>query len=171
MLTWLKVGALLGLRHSDGGHNLWSFLVLSLVVGAIVAEGTLFLWSWVGRAPLRALGVDASPRELRAIAGLAGLPQLFSIALIFPVDLLVAGRASFTTEALADPVSQLWAALSVAVSIALAVWSLVIVIRGLQSLGDLRLMPAAATGALGALCLAGLAFVLLAGTAALTRTF
>jgi hypothetical protein len=167
MLAWLKVGALIGLRGGTGEGHLWAYTAATATAGAVVALVALPLWGLAGSLVTRALGVTTRARDVRIVGGLSGFPQVFGLVVLLPLDLVIAGPASYTSQRLTDPVSRFWAAFSVAAAVALVVWSIAVFIKGMQSLGQMRLGRAAATGVLAAACMTGVAIALIVGTAAL----
>ena len=81
------------------------------------------------------------------------IPQVFSLIVLLPLDLAIVGMDTFTTSSLADPLSTAWAAFSIALSVSLAVWSLFLLVRGLEVVAELPVARAAACAAGAALCL------------------
>lgn len=159
VLVWLKLGALVDVREVAPGDFRWGYLFGSLVAGALLAVIVLLVWRAVGSGPIRRLGGRASSRDLVVTAGLADVPLLLVVALVLPLDLLIVGKATFTSERLTELGPMMWSAFSTALSVAAAVWSVVLLGRGLEKLTGLtRWRPWAAAGAF-LLCLAGVAAV------------
>jgi hypothetical protein len=67
---------------------------------------------------------------------------------------LIVGPETFTNQAPGDPVSSVWAALSVAIAVALAVWSVCLFLLGTEVAGRVKLSRSIAAGAVAVLCLA-----------------
>jgi hypothetical protein len=144
MSLWLKAGA----RGSRGGADPGSvdpaLLVAALVAGALLVLGGQLLWGVVGPWLADRLGGCALGRDLRLVWGAAALPQTLSLAVLVVLDLLVVGPSLYGGGPLADPLGRAWAALSIALALALAVWSLWLFVRGLQVAGGLDLARATA---------------------------
>ena len=81
------------------------------------------------------------------------LPQVFGLFVLLPLDLAIVGIDTFTTSSLADPLSTAWAAFSIALSVSLAVWSLFLLVRGVEVVAELPAARAVACAAGAALCL------------------
>ena len=132
MLLWLKLGALLGFRQVAEQQFRWSYVVIAAVAGAVIALLTQASWGFAGALLARLTGADPAPRELRVVWGASALPQVAVLLLLIPLDLLIVGPATFTSERLTDPLSTGWAALSIALSASASLWSLFIFLRGAE---------------------------------------
>jgi hypothetical protein len=112
----------------------------------------------------RALNADA--RDLRLVWGAAAFPQMFALAVLLPSDVLVVGPEAFTTARLTDPVSSAWASLSIAVGVALALWSWGLLAKGVEVAAGVRfrigLLATLGGGLCVAVCIALLRFGALA---------
>ncbi|HET7483178.1 MAG TPA: hypothetical protein VFK89_09995 [Actinomycetota bacterium] len=133
-LLWLKIGALAGIRHVCSDRYLLANVVASLFIGAIVASIGYGLWGLVGRRVFARMGTTVAREDLRAAWGMSALPQVAVVGVLLPLDLLVVGQRAFMTTQLHDSVATVWAALSVAFAISLAVWSLYLFVTGLRSI-------------------------------------
>lgn len=153
-LLWLKVSPLAGLRAESSLHFRWSYLVAAVIAGALLMLGAQFLWGLAGSGILRSLGSEIAPRELRLVWGAAALPQVFGLLLLFPMDLAIVGPAAVTSVRLEDPLSAAWAALSVALSVALALWSLLLFVKGMQVAGGIPIGRALLASSPAVLCVA-----------------
>ena len=129
---WLKLGALLKLRQVCTNEYIVSFIAVSFVLGAVLAWIAQGIWGGVGPATARALRGETSRSEARFVWGVSALPQLFVLFLLLPLDLILVGSDTFTTTPLDESLSTAWAALSIAVAVSLAVWSLYLFFRGSQ---------------------------------------
>lgn len=161
-LLWLKVGALMGVREVCSASYLTGFIVAAAVLGAVLGLLGQGLWGGVGGPLLSALGGERpAAYELRLIWGAALLPQVFPLLVLLPLDLLIVGRDTFTTAELVDPVSTAWAAGSIALGLSAVVWTLLLLVRGVQSATSLRRWRAlaGASTALASLALVVAAFV------------
>lgn len=132
MLFWLKIGALLGFRQVAAAQFRWSYLVLAALAGATIAVVAQVLWGYVSALVARVMGAGCPPHELRVVWGASAFPQVLVLVLLLPLDLLIVGPATFTSERLTDPLSTGWAALSIAFAASLGVWSAFILFRGVE---------------------------------------
>jgi hypothetical protein len=161
MLLWLKLSGALGVREVAVFR--WSYLVGALVVGAALGLLVQAVWALVGTRVTRVLGFETRPSELRLVWGGSALPQVFTLVVLLPLDLMIAGQTTFTTARFADSLSAAWASLSVALAVALCVWSLYLFVRGTQVATQMSLTRVALMTFLAALCLiavGGLALLL-----------
>jgi hypothetical protein len=168
---WLKLSGLAGLRAGSATTFRWSFLIAGAVIGALLALGAQFLWGYVG--PRTAILEDKlGGSDFRLVWGVAAAPQLLVIFLLLPGDLLIAGPAAFTSQRLADPVTSMWVALSAALTVACAIWSAFLLLKGLEALTELPLSRRLAIAGTAVGCLAGVlvlfrfAAIAIAGTLA-----
>lgn len=155
MLLWLKVGAALGLRDVARASFREDFLIVSVAVGGILSLVAQLLWGAAGSGYVKVAGGATTARALRLVWGAATLPQLGAWLVLLPLDLVIVGPDSFTTERLVDPVSALWTALSIALAVSLAAWSLFLFQRGLEVAGGLT-WPRALGGIVAAAVVVGL---------------
>lgn len=132
-LLWLKVSALLGMRDGSALTYRWGFLVAAGFAGALFALAAQAVWSMVGGRLAGAVGSEAAPRNLRLVWGAALFPQMVALVLLLPFDLLIVGPSTFTNARPEDPVSAAWASLSVALGVAVTVWSLILLVKGIQA--------------------------------------
>lgn len=128
-LLWLKIGGLLGLREAPAESFKFTYLAVVVVLGGILGLCAQTLWSNLA-VGASGVGADSLKRDLRIAWGAASLPQLIGFVVLTPLDLAVAGPAAFATDPLSDPVSTAWAAFSIAVAGALAVWNVYLMGRG-----------------------------------------
>jgi hypothetical protein len=162
MLLWLKVGGLLGLRRIPLVEFSWPLLAAALALGAVAAVLGEALWTAAGPIIVRALGGRAAPRDLGLVWSAAAFPQLLALVLL-ALDVFVVGPSGFTGGSPTDSLTRASAAVSVALAVSLALWSLFLFVRGIEVMAGLPLVRAAAATVVAAACLA-LAF---AGLAAL----
>ena len=154
-LLWLKVGALMGMREVCSASYLTGFIVAAGVLGALLGVLTQSLWGATGPHLLAAVGGEKpAAYELRLVWGASLLPQVFPLLILLPLDLLIVGRDTFTTAELVDPVSTAWAAFSIAIGLSAFVWTLFLLVRGVQSASSLRRWGAVVGAATALLCLA-----------------
>lgn len=170
MATWLKVGGLAGAREVPVDDFSWINLAVAMVLGAMLALIAMFLWGRIGPATFRSLHATTTRRDLRIVWGGSWLPQALGLFVLVPLDLLIIGPETFSTDRLADPLSTAWAAFSIAVSVALVVWSLYLFVKGSEVAAETRAMRSFAGLVVGALCLAAMVAGFVAGAMALSRT-
>jgi hypothetical protein len=84
--------------------------------------------------------------------GASAFPQVFGMLLV-PLDLLIVGPETFTSAKLADSVASAWAALSIAVALALTLWSLYLFVKGVSVVSGIRSRKALAASSAAFLCL------------------
>lgn len=149
MLLWLKLGSLLGFRDVARSEFEWSYLAVAAVAGAILGLVTQAIWGYAGAGAARVFGAQAPPRDLRIVWGASDFPQVIGLALLLPLDLLIVGSDSFTSEKLGDPLATGWAAISIALSLSLAVWTLFIFVRGVEVAASVSLLKAIALSLVG----------------------
>jgi hypothetical protein len=161
---WLKVGALVGLREVCADNRVAGYLAATLVLGAVLALIAYAIWGAAGPSVARMLRGSGTSAGMRLVWGTALLPQVFALIVLLPLDLAIVGTDTFTTNSLADPLSTAWAAFSIALSVSLAVWSLFLLVRGMEVAGELSMLRAGGGAAAAALCLLLVVGVLMALT-------
>ena len=131
MLLWLKTGSLIGVRELAPSDFRWAALTTAVVAGALVTLLAQFLWASIGA---RIVGdTRHNPaRDLRVVWGVAAFPQALTLLVLVPLDLLIAGPATYATTRLGDSVEMTWAQVSIACAVALAAWSLYLFFAGLR---------------------------------------
>ncbi len=151
-LLWLKVGALIGAREVCNVEYLTGYVITAGVLGALFGLAGQSVWGRIGPRFVSSLRGEApDPHELRLVWGAAAFPQVFALFLLLPLDLLIVGQDTFTTAELVDPVSTAWAAFSIALGVSALVWSLFLLVRGVESssgLTGIRAVAGAATAVL-----------------------
>jgi len=167
MLLWLKLGSLLGYRDVARVEFRWSYLIVAAVAGALLALFAQSLWGYVGAGAARAVDAQPPPRELRVVWGASAFPQIIGLVLLLPLDLLIVGSDTFTSERLSDPLATGWAALSIAFSLSLAVWSLFIFVRGVEVSASVSLLKALVLSFVGVAVLCAIVGGSIAGATAL----
>ncbi|MBA2272567.1 MAG: hypothetical protein H0W21_01510 [Actinobacteria bacterium] len=155
LVLWLKVGGLIGLRDSAGSDFRWAYLGTVLILGALMSLIGQGLWSISGRYSAHALGGAALARDLRTVWGASSFPHVFALVFLLPLDLIIVGPATFTTDRLTDPLGRAWAALSVALAVSFALWSGWLFVRGTQAATGLDGLRALVATVVAALCLVG----------------
>ncbi|MFN2524976.1 MAG: hypothetical protein ABR505_01745 [Actinomycetota bacterium] len=145
-LLWLKLASLLHLREVAAADFRWDFLIASFFLAAALGLALQHLWGALSGPLLRSMASDtsapsgsgrpparpqASAAVFRSVWGLALFPQMLALAILLPLDLLIVGPETFTSERLADPLAKLWAAISIAGGTFLAAWSLWLLYKGI----------------------------------------
>lgn len=159
-LLWLKVSPLAGLRVESQLHFRWSYLAVAGLLGAILMLGGQSLWGILGPHMLRSMGLEADARELRLVWGASAFPQVFAVMLLVPMDLAIVGPDAYMNVRVEDPLSAGWAALSVAISLGLALWSVWLFVRGIQAVADVPARRAMLGVGSALLLVGGLVFAL-----------
>jgi hypothetical protein len=153
MVLWLKVGGLFGGREVGPAEFGALELVFALAAGAVLALLGQSLWGAVAPFVIRRLGGSIGMREARIVWGAAVFPQVLTMLALLPLDLIIAGPEIFATTRPGDSLATGWAAISVALCLALGAWSLSLFVRGLQVVAKLDLVRAVAALALAGACL------------------
>jgi hypothetical protein len=172
MVLWMKVGAMIGIRQAPAASFRWDYVVVACVLAALLMLAAQALWGLIGPLVANRLGGETSPRRLRLVWGASSFPHVFAVAFLLPLDLVIVGSDTFTSERLTDPVAMIWAAVSVSIGLSLAIWSGFLLVRGSavgSSIGTARgLIVAASAAACLALVSLGayLGLIALAGWAA-----
>lgn len=156
MALWLKIGGLAGVRDVSAAEFRWDFLIASLVAGGLGALVLQWVWGAAGSRLAHLIGGRPRPRDLRLVWGGSDLPLALAFVVLLPLDLLVVGPETFTTERLTDALSTTWAATSIALSVSVSVWSLYLFVRGTAVAASFSMARAAATIALFVVFLAAL---------------
>lgn len=160
MLLWLKLRALVGFRALAPSDFTWGYFVASLAFAALVGVLAQLAWSFVGPA---AGGPDAgSPRSFRAVWAFSAFPQVPSLLLLAPLDVLVVGEKAFTASDAGDSVALAWLALSTALGVSLAVWSAYVFAKGTHVATRAPVLRTAGVVAASAACV-GAVVALVAG--------
>jgi Yip1 domain len=167
MLLWLKLGSLIGIRDVAASQFKWSYLVVGAIAGALLALVAQMIWGYVGAIVVRSVGGHTTARDLRVVWGASDSPHVVGLVVLLPFDLIVVGTDTFTSEKLTDPLSTGWAALSIAFSLSLAIWSLFIFVRGVEVAADVSWIKALAISFVGLLVLAVIVAGSVVGAAAL----
>lgn len=154
VLLWLKVSALLEIRGTSALDFEWWFLAAGCAAGVLLALLAQIVWSLIGPRVIARLGGSASRRSLRLVWGASAFPQVVALAVLLPSDLLIVGPETFTTQAPSDAVASVWAALSVAFAVALAVWSVCLFVVGTEVAAGVKVSRGLAAGAAATMCLA-----------------
>ncbi len=150
---WLKVGALFKLRNVCAAGDVTGYVIAALALGSLLALGAQALWGSVGVPLVHALRGDATRHNLRLVWGASAVPQVFVLLILLPLDLVIVGTDTFTTRPLGESLATAWAALSIALAISAAIWSLYLFLRGVEVSAGIRTRQALLGVAVAALCL------------------
>ena len=153
MCLWLKLGALAGWRDARVARFDAGVIVAALLFGTVISLTGQVLWGVLGPKLIARLGGEARPRDLRLGWGAAFFPSVAVLALL-PLDLMIVGRGVFSVDPLADPIATAWAAVSIAVGVALLAWSAWLFLRGVQVASALRMRWALVAAFGAAVCAA-----------------
>jgi len=161
MIGWLKIGGLLGGRDVDPTQFGFAELVFALATGAALAMLGQAVFGVVGPPVARAFRGGLSGRDARIVWGTAALPQVFTVLILLPLDLIIVGPEIFATTKPGDSVATGWASISIALGLSMAVWSVSLFARGVQVVAHLGLLRAIGTVVVAATCLS---LVIVAGS-------
>lgn len=156
IVLWLKIAALAGLRDGSAAEYRISFLIATLVLGASLGVAAQFLWGLAGAPIMRAFSGEMSRPAARLVWGASFFPHVFALLLLLPIDLMVTGPSALTEARPSDSVGAGWAALSLAIGLALMVWSLALFAKGLEIASGVGLKRAVLGVVAGAACLVAL---------------
>ena len=138
-LLWLKIGALVGVREFCEPRYLGGYVVAAAALGGLLALPVSALWSVTGASLAPVLhGDKPSTGTLRFVWGAAAFPLILATVVLLPLDLLVVGPETFTTEELSEPLSTAWAAFSLALGVSALAWGLWILLRGYAAAAGIR---------------------------------
>ncbi len=141
MLLWLKLAGMIELRSVGRSDYSDGFLALALAAGAVFAIVAQIVSAAPAARASRVLGGGGRSVDLRIVWGTAAFPQVFVLLILLPLDLLIAGPQTFTTEPMVDSLATAWAALSIALQVAITLWSLLLYVFGVEvatGLGKLK---------------------------------
>jgi hypothetical protein len=154
VLLWLKVSGLFGMRVDSATTFEWWFLAAGCALGGVLALLTQVVAGALMPQAVNRLGGTAGAREMRLVWGASAFPQVIAVGFLLPLDLLIVGPESFTSQVPADAVAAVWAAISVALAVALSIWSLCLFLIGTEVAAKIKLTRSLAAGAVGLVCLA-----------------
>ena len=153
MILWLKVGGLFGGREVGPTEFGVVELVFALVTAAVLALLGQSVWGVMAPFVVRRLGGSIGARDARIVWGAAVFPQVLTMMVLLPLDLIIVGPEIFATTRPGDSLATGWAAISVALCLLLAAWSLSLFVRGLQVIAKLDLIRAIGAVAVAGACL------------------
>jgi hypothetical protein len=132
MGLWLKLTSLLKIFDRPISATEWSFVLGGLALGAILAAIAYVAWT---RLAPRAIDSDrdASRARLRVAWSFSDFPLALYAAVLLPLDLLIVGPEIFSTDRLDGTFAMVWSALSLALLVALAAWSVYLFVRGVDA--------------------------------------
>lgn len=153
MILWLKVGGLFGGREVGPAQFGAAELAFALVTGAVLAVLGQSVWGVMAPFVVRGLRGSIGAREARIVWGAAVFPQVLTLMVLLPLDLIIVGPEIFATTRPGDSLATGWAAISVALCLLLGGWSLSLFVRGLQVVAKLDLIRAIGVVAVAGACL------------------
>jgi hypothetical protein len=153
MIGWLKLGGLLGGRDVDPTQFGIAELVFALTTGATLAMLGQGVFGVVAPLVARAFGGGLSSRDARIVWGASAFPQVLTVLVLLPLDLIIVGPEIFATTKPGDSLATGWASISVALGLLMAVWSLSLFVRGMQVVAKLDLVRAIGGVAVAGTCL------------------
>jgi hypothetical protein len=152
MVLWLKVTGISQLADRPVEEATWNSVLAALLVGAVFGALAYLLWGWVGRKALEKRAGNASRDRLRLVWAFSAFPLAAYAVIFLPLDLLLVGPEIFSTDRLDGSFAMVWAALSVAIGVSAAAWSVFLLWRGVEVVSGLRGRGAAGTVALALVC-------------------
>ena len=156
MLLWLKLAGMFEWRSVGPRDYSDDYLMVALGAGAVFGVAAQVVCAAPTARAAQWLGGKVRSVDLRIVWGAAAFPQVFALLILLPLDLLIAGPQTFMTEPLGDSLATAWAALSIALQTAVALWSLALYVRGVEVATGVTKLRAALVAAVAGL---GLAFV------------
>jgi hypothetical protein len=156
ILVWLKISGLTELRALTATDFRWAYLFVSLAVGVVAGILAQLMWSVVAAWAAQRMGRRVDQAELRAVWGAASFPLVFILFPLLALDVLLVGPASFTTERLSDPLSTGWAAISIAMGVALVIWWMFLLTRGFSATTGFSVWRSLPAPLVALVCAAGL---------------
>jgi len=161
MIGWLKIGGLLGGRDVDPTQFGFAELTFALVTGAVLAMLGQAVFGVVAPPVVRAFEGGMTRRDARIVWGVAAFPQVFTVLVLLPLDLIIVGPEIFATTKPGDSVATGWASISIALGLLMTVWSVWLFTRGVQVVAHLGLLRAIGAVFVAATCLS---LVIVAGS-------
>jgi hypothetical protein len=132
MALWLKITGITQLAERTRDEATWGSVSAAVLVGAVFGALGYLLWGWIGSKLLASGEARASRDRLRLVWAFSVFP-LAAYALAFvPLDLLLVGPEIFSTDRLDGSFAMVWAALSVAIGVSAAAWSVYLFWRGVE---------------------------------------
>ena len=133
MALWLKVTGLVQLADRSVAETGWDTVLPALGLGGVLGVVAYLLWTRFAAGLTGAGDRKASSNRLRVAWAFSDFPLAMYALLILPLDLLIVGPEVFSTDRPDGTFAMVWSALSVAVLVAVAVWSIFLFIRGLET--------------------------------------
>jgi hypothetical protein len=161
MIGWLKIGGLFGGRDVDPTQFGFAELIFALVTGAVLAILGQAVFAVVAPPVVRVFRGGLTGRDARIVWGAAAFPQVFTVLVLLPLDLIIVGPEIFATTKPGDSVATGWASISIALGLLMAVWSVSLFTRGVQVVAHFGLVRAIGAVVVAATCLS---LVIVAGS-------
>ena len=142
MVLWLRLTSLLRIFDRPISATEWSFVLGGLVLGAILAAIAYVIWT---RLAPRMIDSDRglSKDRLRVAWSFSDFPLALYVAVLLPLDLLIVGPEIFSTDRLDGTFAMIWSAMSLALLVALAAWSVYLFVRGVDAASGTRVQSIA----------------------------
>ena len=134
LLLWLKINALAQIGETACDFQ-WAYLAASIFFAGLLGVVSILLWGVIGPLAARRLEGRGTPSRFRLVWGAAAIPQLASLLVLLPLDLLLVGSAAYTTVDIEGAAPTAWRAMSLAFTTSLVLWSLWLLFRGAQAAG------------------------------------
>lgn len=144
LLIWFKLRSLFGLLDVDRLQFRWGPFVTLMVLAAVLALLSSYLFSLLAAPASRRLGGRGSGTELRAVWGASAFPSLAVLLVIFPLDLVVVGTAAYTGD-WEGTFETAWAAIGCALALSLAIYCSFLLFTGVSTATDLTRAKAVGT--------------------------
>lgn len=132
MTLWLKVTSLVRLADRPASETTWDKVLPGLALGGVLGIAAYLIWARL--APHIARDDDPRLRDrLRLAWAFSDFPLAAYALVILPLDLLFVGPEVFATDRPDATFARVWSALSVALLLSAAVWSVFLFIRGVEA--------------------------------------
>ena len=142
MLMWLRLTSLFRIFDRPISSIEWSFVLGGLALGAILAAISYVVWT---RLAPRMIDTDRdlSKDRLRVAWSFSDFPLALYAAVLLPLDLLIVGPEIVSTDRLDGTFAMVWSAVSLALLMALAAWSIYLFVIGVDSASGTRVQSIA----------------------------
>ena len=138
MALWLKVTTLVQIADRPRSETSWDTVLPALALGALVGILAYVLWTRLAPRLATAASGGATTERLRLAWSFSDFPLAVYAALILPLDLALVGPEVFSTDSLQGDLATVWSAISTALLLATAVWSVFLFVRGVEAASGAR---------------------------------
>lgn len=132
MALWLKLTGLVQIADRPMSETEWGTVLPALGLGGILAVVAYIAWSRLASRFLGGSERGLSTDRLRVAWSFSDFPLAAYASLILPLDLLIVGPEIFSTDRLDGTFAMVWSALSVALLVSAAAWSVYLFVRGVE---------------------------------------